>query len=89
MADDGAADATSSSDTLTVRVKDQTGEETYFKVKNTTKMGKVFQAYAKRKGLAVGSLRFLLDGERINEDESPKSVSCVCVCPSRLETICC
>ena len=28
---------------LTIRVKDQTGEETYFKVKNTTKMGKVFK----------------------------------------------
>ena len=60
--------------TLTVRVKDQTGEETFFKVKKTTKMGKVFEAYAGRKGLQLSSLRFLLDGERIGNEESPKSV---------------
>ena len=60
--------------TLMVRVKDQTGEETVFKVKKTTKMGKVFEAYARRKGLQLSSLRFLLDGERIGNEESPKSV---------------
>jgi small ubiquitin-related modifier len=27
-------------ETITIRVKDQTGEETYFKVKKTTKMDK-------------------------------------------------
>ena len=68
------ADAPSDDGTLTVRVKDQTGEETFFKVKKTTKMGKVFEAYAQRKGLQLSSLRFLLDGERIGNDESPKSV---------------
>lgn len=33
---------------------------------------KVFEAYADRKGVDVASLRFLLDGERINETDSPK-----------------
>ena len=33
---------------------------------------KVFEAYAKRKGVDVGALRFLLDGERIAETASPK-----------------
>ena len=32
----------------------------------------VFEAYADRKGVDVASLRFLLDGERINETDSPK-----------------
>ncbi len=33
---------------------------------------KVFEAYASRKGVDVGALRFLLDGERISETASPK-----------------
>lgn len=33
---------------------------------------KVFEAYANRKGVDVAALRFLLDGERISETDSPK-----------------
>jgi small ubiquitin-related modifier len=62
------------SETITVRVKDQAGEETFFKVKLTTKMGKVIAAYANRKGVQQTSLRFLLDGERINDEDTPKTL---------------
>jgi len=58
--------------TITIRVKDQTGEETYFKVKKSTRMEKVFNAYAQRKGVSASALRFLLDGQRINNDQTPK-----------------
>jgi len=61
-------------DAITIRVKDQGGEETFFKVKNTTKMSKVFGAYAQRKGVQQSSLRCLLDGERINPEDTPKSL---------------
>jgi hypothetical protein len=50
----------------------QTGEETFFKIKKTTRMEKVFTAYATRRGVSVGSLRFLLDGEKIGIDQTPK-----------------
>mmetsp|Transcript_31728 Transcript_31728/g.41946 ORF Transcript_31728/g.41946 Transcript_31728/m.41946 type:complete len:111 (+) Transcript_31728:120-452(+) len=60
------------SNTITIRVKDQTGEETFFKVKKTTRMEKVFTTYAQRKGVSVSALRFLLDGERVNPDHTPK-----------------
>ena len=50
----------------------QTGEETFFKIKKTTKMSKVFETYAQRKGVQSASLRFLLDGERIEPDQTPK-----------------
>ena len=54
--------------TITLRVKDQTGEEPiHFKVKTTTMMGKVFRAYAQRKGLEMGALRFLLDADRLTD----------------------
>ncbi len=39
---------------------------------NTFASKKVFEAYASRKGVEVGALRFLLDGERISETASPK-----------------
>jgi small ubiquitin-related modifier len=57
---------------ITIRVRDQTGEETFFKIKKSTKMEKVFSTYAQRKGVSVESLRFLLDGERIEKTSTPK-----------------
>jgi len=59
---------------ITIRVRDQTGEETFFKIKKTTKMSKVFNTYAQRKGVQISSLRFLLDGERIEEGQTPESL---------------
>ena len=57
---------------LTVRVRDQTGEETFFKLSYGTRMQKLFETYARRKGLNSSSLRFLLDGERINGDSTSR-----------------
>uniref|UniRef100_A0AAV1UKA6 Ubiquitin-like domain-containing protein n=1 Tax=Peronospora matthiolae TaxID=2874970 RepID=A0AAV1UKA6_9STRA len=57
---------------ITIRVKDQSGEETFFKVKPNTKMEKIFSAYAQRKGVPASALRFLLDGTRISGDQTPK-----------------
>ena len=37
-------------------------------------MIKVFGAYASRKGVEQQSLRFLLDGERIGDDQTPKTL---------------
>ena len=46
----------------------QSGEETFFKVKMSTWMEKVFQTYAQRKGVELNSIRFLLDGTRVQND---------------------
>jgi small ubiquitin-related modifier len=62
----------SANEPITICVKDQTGEETMFKIKKSTKMSKVFSAYAQRKGVEEKSLRFLHDGERILETDTPK-----------------
>ena len=59
---------------ITIRVKDQNGEETMFKIKRGTKMIKVLQLYAQRKRIELGQLFFLLDGERISETETPSSL---------------
>jgi len=52
----------------------QNGEEVLFKIKKTTKMEKVFNAYASKKGVAANSLRFLLDGDRIRGDQTPNDL---------------
>ena len=58
--------------TLTVKVTDQHGGSTHFKVKKTTKFGKIMKAYAKKKGITEASMRFLNEGQRVHKDETPK-----------------
>lgn len=41
-------------------------------MKKHTKMSKIFNAYASRKGVDASSLRFLLDGENVEPDSTPK-----------------
>ena len=42
----------------------------HFKIKKSTKMSKVFEAYAQRRGVAAGSIRFMLDGQRVQADKT-------------------
>jgi small ubiquitin-related modifier len=56
-----------------------------FKVKKSTKMEKVFATYAGRKGVNVDSLRFLLDGNRIQKEQTAADLDLedddqVCAC---------
>ena len=53
---------------VTIEIRDQEGNKTFFKVKKSTRMGKVFKAYAKKLGVEVISRRFQLNGERINNE---------------------
>jgi len=73
------------------------GEETHLKVKKTTKMAKIFNAYAQRKNVNRSSLRFLLDGDVVGDENTPKTlelededVSCfVCwACARRVDRVC-
>ena len=57
---------------IEIRVRDQTGEETIFQMLRTTKMDKLFKAFAARKGVREVSLAFLLRGERISSDDTPQ-----------------
>ena len=44
----------------------------------TTQMGKLKKSYSERVGVPVASLRFLFDGRRINDEETPKAVRYLC-----------
>ncbi|OYV74992.1 MAG: hypothetical protein B7Z66_14530 [Chromatiales bacterium 21-64-14] len=56
---------------VNVIVRDQTGGEIHFKLKMHTKFGKVFASYCAKKGVDVNSMKFLFDGDRINEEKTP------------------
>ena len=71
----GPAPASPPAPSLNIRLhKVPEGDEVVFRVKTTTKLQRLFDTYALRKGLDVGSLRFLLDGKRLNGDQTPEDV---------------
>jgi len=42
--------------------------------KKNTALGKLMNAFCTRQGVPMGALRFLFDGERIKENETPAQV---------------
>ncbi|KJH53226.1 ubiquitin family protein [Dictyocaulus viviparus] len=77
MADNGS-EAASAGDAgveyIKLKVVGQDSNEVHFRVKSGTAMGKLKKSYADRTGVAVSSLRFLFDGRRINDDDTPKTL---------------
>mmetsp|Transcript_10251 Transcript_10251/g.29432 ORF Transcript_10251/g.29432 Transcript_10251/m.29432 type:complete len:93 (+) Transcript_10251:75-353(+) len=59
---------------INLKVKDQDNAEVHFKVRTGTKFKKIFDAFLQRKSLQPGSVRFLFDGERVREDQSPQEL---------------
>lgn len=46
----------------------------FFKIKKTTPMKKLMDAYCARQGLNTGSVRFSFDGERLIGKETPEQL---------------
>ncbi|KAI8977774.1 small ubiquitin-like modifier [Trametes punicea] len=59
---------------INIKVTTQTGEEVFFKIKRNTKLSKLQGAYANKVGKDVNSIRFLYDGARIGDDDTPASL---------------
>ncbi|KHN88350.1 Small ubiquitin-related modifier [Toxocara canis] len=59
---------------IKLRVVGQDSNEVHFRVKFGTSMAKLKKSYADRTGVLVDSLRFLFDGRRINDDDTPKTL---------------
>ncbi|KAF8151811.1 small ubiquitin-related modifier [Crassisporium funariophilum] len=60
--------------TINIKVVSSTGEEVFFKIKRSTKLTKLQGAYASKVGKDVGSIRFLYDGARIQDEDTPSSL---------------
>merc|ERR1712137_1101956 len=50
---------------IQLKVKDQQGSEVQFKIKKSTPLRKLMDAYCSRLGLTASQVRFMVDGERI------------------------
>ncbi|KAL6763040.1 ubiquitin-like protein [Haematococcus lacustris] len=61
-------------DIISLIVRDQQGSEVMFKVKPHTKLQKVKAAYCTKKNLKANTVRFLFDGARIEDDNTPTSL---------------
>merc|ERR1712190_251494 len=55
-------------------VKDQQGSEVQFKIKKSTPLRKLMDAYCSRLGLTAAQVRFMVDGERISADDTAEKL---------------
>lgn len=60
--------------TITLRLKDQAGVETFIKTRVTTKFSGIIAGYLKSSPNTPATSRFLFDGLRINPDATPESL---------------
>ena len=56
---------------INIKVKSQDGTEIFFKIKRTTQLKKLMDAYCTRQGLSQNQCRFIFDGERLKDDDTP------------------
>ena len=68
-------------DYINLKVKSEDGQEIYFKIKRTTPFKKLMDTYCHRAGVlflftqhSTANVRFLFDGQRINQAQTPKDV---------------
>ena len=62
------------SEHLNIKVTDNSNE-VFFKIKRTTQLKKLMDAFCERQGKTLQSVRFLFDGTRVQPTDSPESVS--------------
>ena len=59
---------------INIKVKAQDGTEIFFKIKRSTQLKKLMDAYCQRQGLATNQCRFIFDGERVKDDSTPEAL---------------
>ncbi|KAF2862775.1 ubiquitin-like protein, partial [Piedraia hortae CBS 480.64] len=58
---------------LNIKVTDS-NNEVFFKIKRTTQLKKLMDAFCDRSGKDIRSCRFLFDGQRVNPTDNPASL---------------
>lgn len=58
---------------LNIKVTDN-NNEVFFKIKRSTALGKLMNAFCDRQGKNVNSVRFLFDGQRVTAQDTPDTV---------------
>jgi len=62
------------SEHLNIKVTDN-NNEVFFKIKRTTQLKKLMDAFCDRQGKSINSVRFLFDGQRVQPTDNPETVS--------------
>ena len=68
-----ASEASKASEQLNIKVIGQDGNVIQFKIKKNTPFRKLMNAYCDRTKLVQSNIRFVFDGNRIRETDTPKS----------------
>jgi len=63
-------EAPAASEHLNIKVTDN-NNEVFFKIKRSTQLKKLMDAFCERQGKAPNSVRFLFDGSRVQPTDSP------------------
>lgn len=70
-------DAPANSEHLNIKVTDN-NNEVFFKIKRSTKLEKLMNAFCERQGKSPNSVRFLFDGTRVQPTDTPDAVCLLC-----------
>ncbi|XP_041615971.1 small ubiquitin-related modifier 2-like isoform X1 [Vulpes lagopus] len=62
---------TENNDDINLKVEGQDGSGMQFKIKRHTPLRKLMKAYGERQGLPMRQIRFRVDGQPINEPDTP------------------
>jgi small ubiquitin-related modifier len=62
------------SEHINLRVASPDGGEVFFKIKKTTALKKLMDAYCEKQAIGTDSVRFLYDGQRVTADQTPLSL---------------
>ncbi|KAF2458917.1 ubiquitin-related domain-containing protein [Lineolata rhizophorae] len=66
-------DAPAQTEHLNIKVTDN-NNEVFFKIKRTTQLKKLMDAWCERSGKSPASVRFLFDGTRVGAHDSPETL---------------
>ncbi|KAF2800067.1 ubiquitin-like protein-like protein SMT3 [Melanomma pulvis-pyrius CBS 109.77] len=58
---------------LNIKVTDN-NNEVFFKIKRTTQLKKLMDAFCDRQGKNIASVRFLFDGQRVQPTDNPETL---------------
>ncbi|GAA0160715.1 hypothetical protein LIER_17207 [Lithospermum erythrorhizon] len=69
--EDKKPNADSSAVHINLKVKGQDGNEVFFRIKRSTQLKKLMNAYCERQSVELSSIAFLFDGRRLRAEQTP------------------
>lgn len=66
-------EAPAAAEHLNIKVTDN-NNEVFFKIKRSTKLEKLMNAFCERQGKSIQSVRFLFEGQRVQPTDTPDTV---------------